>query len=203
MVIAIADTTSIEHYVAGALGQPYSLAQMIGESAAGAAVSINLVISKAAYSDDSVKGVEHSTFTAIYIAITYMVSCVCISEMMYRTEFSQRKLTRAEQKPSTDRENRRKEDDDEIELTTLSEAPLLVKSPPTSPTRTSRVTANISKKHVAWKIRTSLYSIGMTFVVTLLLFPGVITTSTSSQLGASSINAFQFIVMKDDSLNLL
>eukprot|EP00041_Stephanoeca_diplocostata_P029274 m.861019 g.861019 ORF g.861019 m.861019 type:complete len:476 (-) comp23529_c1_seq1:303-1730(-) len=169
---------------AGAMGQSFSLAQMIGESAAGAAVSINLVISKAAYSDESVKGVEHSTFTSMYIAIAYMVSCVIISEMMYRTEFSRRKLACAGKRSGGDHGGVHAQSEEELELVTLSEAPLLSStSPPPSPVRELRKPVEVSKKKVAWKMRTSLYSIGMTFAVTLLLFPGVITTPTSSQLG--------------------
>eukprot|EP00040_Diaphanoeca_grandis_P020660 m.109889 g.109889 ORF g.109889 m.109889 type:complete len:446 (+) comp27996_c0_seq1:263-1600(+) len=141
---------------ASILGSSYTMSVMFGESVAGVLVSFNRIVTKLAY-DSSEESVTESTFVFVYITIGCIIGCVLVSEKVYRSSFVAFAFTRKYEGLAAEREQMRLN--------------------PNAP----KVTVN--RWEIAKQIQYSLASVFMSFLVTMSLFPGVVTIAPSERWG--------------------
>ena len=169
--------------------QKYTQAIMQGEGWAGVAVSLNRIITKASYTQDSA-GLEKSAYSFFYVTIAFIAVCSVLHEVVRRMEFSQYYFRRRAANITLSRSNT------VMELKSLATDENHTANPNQTSTdadtdsnddvsNTSVQTKDYKVRYfpLMKKIAVPAATVWMTFFVTLSIFPGITSRISSSRLG--------------------
>eukprot|EP00040_Diaphanoeca_grandis_P024048 m.131713 g.131713 ORF g.131713 m.131713 type:complete len:494 (+) comp29561_c0_seq2:42-1523(+) len=153
--------------MASVLGSSNTIAMMLGETVSGFAVSLVRIITKAAFNEDTVS--VASTYVFLGISSAFIVSCIFLSEYVYKLDYVEKTFGRVFNKPSKNQND-------------------------TETNPEGKPTEKIDQFAIMKTIKYPMVSVVLAFFVQMVLFPGVVTSQPPTTLGSwtSVVHIFAF-----------